>query len=143
MADVEKLVFQRFATLFGEPKHTSNLAGFYDEYERALSGCSDELLARAIDDAIDKHAYPTWPTLGQIKTSLKAVTPSAGPPQFREPPPDRPPPSPIAKANVQRLVDQLKQDMAAAAPPPRSTHYPNRGAHGLSAVSKRMTGEGE
>jgi hypothetical protein len=72
MADVEKIVIERFTNLFGEPK-TPNPVGFIAEYEHALSGYSAGLLRRAVDSVIAEHRFSTWPTIGKVKGAADSL----------------------------------------------------------------------
>ncbi|MEY2961356.1 MAG: hypothetical protein RLZ60_1186 [Pseudomonadota bacterium] len=158
MADVAAIVFERFTNIYGEPKHTPNPEAFFEEYERALSGYSDALLRRAIDLVIAEHAFTTWPTIGKICKAIEKAAPPPAPLSTFKDDVTMAPPSPIAKENVQRLVDQVKADFslreAAKTPAERMAKYPTRddwqrmidetpnaGLHGLTERSRRMMGD--
>ena len=156
MANVTKTVFVRFDALYGPPK-TKSPDLFFDEYEKALSGYDTAILSKALEVVIRGHQYPTWPTIGQIIQACKAVAP---------PPPvasknwgdDWPKPTAEEAARVQALVAQAVSDIARQGvagdvdPPQRLdvsrqawekmlSETPNKKMHGLTATSRRITGE--
>lgn len=158
MADVAALVFERFTNLYGEPKHTPNPEAFFEEYERALGPYSDKLLEKAVELVIAEHTYTTWPTIGRICKALERVTPPPRPADTSRDDRALPPPSPIAKENVRRLVEEAKAEMslrqASQTPAERLRTYPsatdwqrmieetpNAELHGLTERSRRMMGD--
>ena len=69
---ISEIVVKRFISVYGTPD-TPDPKGLIAEYNRALSGTDVALLQRAIDKAIDKHAYRNWPTIGECKGMIAVV----------------------------------------------------------------------
>jgi len=139
MGNVTAKVLERLARMYGTPKHTNDVDGFFDEFERVLAYYDDDVLEAAVSDVISHRAYPTWPTVGEINAACENRLPaksSTARPVYR-PEPDWPEPSPEAKARVQELVQQAKKNIAMG------RIYRSEPDGTLSEISKRMTGEAD
>lgn len=164
MANVNEIVFAPFRALYGDPP-TPDPEMFFDLYEQALRGFSDEILHLAAQRVTSEFSGYGWPKLGMILEACKAVAPRPKPPE-QELYSARyfPQPSPMQKARVDELMRQFRANMAAKRLPPakqaeddpfantgkpefEQTQQTSRNVemhatpYGLSQISKRMTGE--
>ena len=155
MGNVNEYVLQRLERVFGTPRHTQDLAGFYDEYERALGFFSDDVLEAAMNRVIDGHTTTFWPAPGVIRRACESALPISPPNYSRaEPSQER---NPMVAERIDRMVKQaiakINAGIAERAlpPPPAGTDRekwaemirktPNRDMHGLTKISRRITGE--
>lgn len=155
-------VIERFIAMFGEPK-TTNPALFLEEYRKALTGYDGELLHRATDRVMKSATF--WPKPAEV---LAVVTEIASE-RYRHHVPehahsDLPRRTPEELRAVQEMVDGMKRIFAARQVEnpiadvdwirgqrpgfeEMQRNSPNKGLHmtkeGLSALSKRITGERE
>lgn len=72
MTPFDKML-ERFTILYGAPA-TDDIELFFDEYRKALGGVSGDRLARAIDRIVNDHKYRNWPTIGECRAAVRAVT---------------------------------------------------------------------
>ena len=151
-------IIERFLAMFGEPR-TVNAGLFLEEYRKALTGYDGDLLHRAADRVMKTATF--WPKPAEV---LAVVTEIAAE-RYRHRPAehvhgDLPRRSPEELKAAQDMVDGLKRIFAE-----RSIEQPlveidwgrsfedsfvnmqrkspNRHLHGLSDISKRITGERE
>lgn len=75
MADIQKIVLDRFHNLYGEPKRPEP-EKFYAEYERALMGWSEDILAKAVDQVIATHPHNWWPMPGTVTKACREIAPA-------------------------------------------------------------------
>lgn len=158
MADVQKIVLDQFQDLYGDPKR-DDLEAFFEKYEKALAGWSDEILTRAVDIVIREHEFPSWPMPGAVTKACQRVCP---PPRLvNQPLHDEPEPlTPEQQARWEAIYQETMGFLKATTPKakrPEDTSRPafekmqreskNSALHmtpeGLTALSKRITGERE
>lgn len=162
MADVQATVLDRLEAMYGTPKR-DNLEAFYDLYEQALQGWSDEILTAATSRVIAEFSNTYgWPTPGIVNKACRDVAPRfVKPHRPRQPDRNIPPPTPEEQARIDEAIARMKQDIASKAMPGspeakpipladrvalkrmqrKSTGMLHRTTSALSQVSKRMTGE--
>jgi len=155
-------IIERFLAMFGEPK-TTNPALFLEEYRKALTGYDGDLLHRATDRVMKTATF--WPKPAEV---LAVVTEIAAD-RYRHLPAehthgDLPKRTPEEIQRAQEMVDGMKRIFAARQVDnpvadvdwingqrpgfeEMQRNSPNKGLHmtkaGLSALSKRITGERE
>lgn len=163
MSSVDELVIQRFWNVYGEP-FTPDPEALMAEYERSLSGYSDDVLSKAVDRAIDEFDRPSgWPRPGVVNGFCKVLLPARpvttqGWDDGRFVPKDA-----ASRARVRAMAEECKAAMAAASlktmPKPSSQDYQHmdvsrpvmernerrwrRLERGLTDQSKRMMGDTE
>lgn len=152
----------RLAAVYGEPK-TPNPDMFADEFVRALTGYDARLLEAAVDRVVRESTF--WPKPAEVIAAARSVAAAlyASKPAEHKPIEPRIERTPEAKAEVDRLIDEFRRDVAARAldgndrERERATDWSrgNRdgfaamqsesstGLHrqGLSSASRRMSGE--
>lgn len=64
-------VIRRFLTVYGAPKVPAP-DELFAEFSKALKDFSGAIIEPAIDRVIADHAYPTWPTVGEVVKAVRA-----------------------------------------------------------------------
>ena len=129
MGNVRKIVIEHFQRAYGLPRHIQEnpqwLPGFFEDYQRALGGFSDDVLARAVRYVMDEQKYPTWPTVGAVATECKRLVPTqpSTPDHFR--PEDEIEPSPEERERVGEGFTRLKAVLDEIAPDRRRPKFPD------------------
>lgn len=152
---VEKLVIERLFRLYGEPNRISpeDMDGFLEEYADALEGYAPNILAKAMDRVRDNHAYPTWPTVGEIVKACRHYVPSQ-PATSKGWDAGNTAKSEESKRRVRQMAEQFRasvKPMPGASPvdyKPMDTSRPimarnEKRWREAEKITKRMLGEGE
>jgi hypothetical protein len=69
----ETIIAKRFLALYGPPQ-TDDPETFFAEWKSRFDGCDAEILTAAVKLTIDRHKYPTWPTIGEFWEILEEVS---------------------------------------------------------------------
>lgn len=83
-------VIRRFLTVYGAPKVPAP-DELFAEFSKALKDFSSAIIEPAIDRVIADHAYPTWPTVGEVVKAARAQAERNHRPTVSVAEPPRPP----------------------------------------------------
>jgi hypothetical protein len=125
------IILARFLNLYGKPK-CADYTSFAGEYRTALGPCDPDRMRKAIDRIIGKHAFQTWPTVGECLNQYRELTADV----HREAelrateklPPPKAMPSQESRDRIDGMIAALKAKMAAIndALPRAEVRPPNR-----------------
>jgi hypothetical protein len=135
MANIDQIIVVRFTNLYGAPLALDPVR-FVDEYKTAMASCDSSLLERAIDRVVQRHNYPTWPTVGECVNAYRALSSDRARANEKEIDrrqeiPKREPPSKESRERVAKMVEECKArllavDTIGCAIPTATWQAPNR-----------------
>ena len=108
--EVMDKVVRRFIVLYGEPKDVEPKE-LFAEFFKALGSFRGDILTKGADEVIRNHTFPTWPTVGEVVKSCRAVAESLADRYVREEPPKTPPREPVSPKVAKALLEGFRHSM--------------------------------